>query len=115
MPPVNTATAFGLTLTLEQWVQKPFCRIGIRELRQRLLAGVPADKAITEPPTHGKRESRFKGVSWHVNHGVWIAQIRIANKVKFLGNFDDDVLAAKAYDAEARPLGRKTNFHADAT
>lgn len=46
--------------------------------------------------------SRFKGVYWNERHGAWIAQIRIGDVNKRLGQFDDEEDAAFAYDAAAR-------------
>jgi hypothetical protein len=36
--------------------------------------------------------------------GAWRAYIVIASKQRHLGTFSDEVLAAKAYDAEAKKL-----------
>jgi len=45
----------------------------------------------------GKRKgmtSKFKGVSWHGNSGYWVARCGR----KYLGRFQDEIKAAKAYD-----------------
>lgn len=108
-------TAFGQTLTPSQWVQQPICRVGVAELLRRLSMGETPEQAITSPPEKGPRESRFKGVSWHVGNQKWIAQCRDrrgrAGKVLALGSFDNDVAAAKAYDKKAKELGKEYNFH----
>lgn len=111
----QTITAYGITLTPSQWVQQPICRVGISELKRRISMGESADQAITRAPERGARVSRFTGVSWHTGNQKWIAQIRDRRgregKVIYLGSFDDDVEAAKAYDAKAKELGKDFNFH----
>jgi len=42
--------------------------------------------------------SRYKGVVAVKNKKKWIAQIRINNKLNYLGYFDNEIEAAKAYD-----------------
>lgn len=102
-------SAFGLSLTPEQWVKHSFCRVSANEIRQRIKEGMAAQDAITSPPAR-KKEKRFKGISFHKKIKKWIAQIKVQGKVEFLGSFDTDVLAAEAYDARARGLGRECNF-----
>lgn len=45
--------------------------------------------------------SRFKGVHWTKTQKKWIAQIRHNYKLRTIGTFDDEILAAYAYDDEA--------------
>jgi hypothetical protein len=52
-------------------------------------------------PRHGVT-SRFKGVSWHKKAGKWRAVIALNRKHKHLGHFDNELDAARAYDAAAR-------------
>lgn len=47
--------------------------------------------------------SRFKGVSWSSERGLWVAQATIKTtedktRHKFVGRFEDEIAAAKAYD-----------------
>lgn len=48
--------------------------------------------------------SRFKGVSRHKGAGKWQAGIKAGDKRLHLGLYDNEVDAAKAYDAKAREL-----------
>lgn len=46
--------------------------------------------------------SRYKGVTWNKRQNKWVAQVQANGKVKFVGYFDDERQAGKAYDAAAR-------------
>jgi hypothetical protein len=46
--------------------------------------------------------SRYKGVSYNRRRGKWYARIKIHGESIFLGCFDNEVDAAKAYDEAAR-------------
>jgi hypothetical protein len=47
------------------------------------------------------KSSRFKGVTWGKGHKKWQAQIHIGGKHKFLGYFEVEEEAARAYDEAA--------------
>jgi hypothetical protein len=47
------------------------------------------------------KKSIYKGVSFHKHVGKFTAQIRVDGSLLFLGYFEQDVEAAKAYDAAA--------------
>lgn len=101
-------TAFGKTLPIDEWVMKSFVKVSPRDLIRRLEMGMPPEDALQLPPEEGKRKSRYRGVTWHVNNKKWHAQIKVNGVVEFLGGFDDDKEAARAYNARAAEIGRQT-------
>lgn len=46
--------------------------------------------------------SRYKGVTWNTRRKKWVAQIMARGEIKFFGGFEDEMEAAKAYDAAAK-------------
>ena len=46
--------------------------------------------------------SRYKGVTWNKRRNKWVAQIMTRGETKFLGGFEDEIKAAKAYDEAAK-------------
>lgn len=48
------------------------------------------------------KSSRFKGVSWIADKGKWYACICLNGKTVSLGKFDNEIVAAMAYDVAAK-------------
>ena len=49
-----------------------------------------------------KFSSRYKGVTWNRGHRLWQADIRFNGRRIFLGSFESEIRAAKAYDRAAK-------------
>jgi hypothetical protein len=57
-----------------------------------------------------RQASGFRGVTWHKPLGQWLASVKVNRKNENLGYFEPtpagEVVAALAYDARARDIGR---------
>ena len=53
---------------------------------------------------HRNASSAFKGVRWHKRDNVWTAQITLNKKYVHIGQFRDEMEAARAYDRKAKEL-----------
>lgn len=72
--------------------------------RQNLRTATRAQNARNSkiPAKRASRHSCYKGVYWSNRSGKWQAYITVNRQRIHLGFFDDEVLAAQAYDARAR-------------
>ena len=73
-------------------------------VQQRSLQYFPSHQGI--PP----EALSLTGVSEDKKTGKWRATIQVKGKSKNLGSYTEYADAALAYDARARPLGRRKNF-----
>lgn len=69
--------------------------------RRSNLRLVTQQQNQTNGRSHRDATSKFKGVGWYKRDGTWQVQIRINGHYRFLGRFDSEVAAARAYDAAA--------------
>jgi len=79
---------------------------------QRFIHGCPIVLQAAHPNNRDAPEARskFVGVSWDRSTKKWRSQKLVDGKVKFLGFYEDEVEAARAFDVAAGPLGRQVNF-----
>ena len=52
----------------------------------------------------GRASSKYKGVCWFVPRQKWQARISWLRRIYFLGYFNDEIDAAKAYNEKAKKL-----------
>jgi len=74
---------------------------GLDNQRHNLRDASHAQNSANKRKTK-RGSSRFKGVYWYSDKKKWRAQVQKGGKLTFLGYFDDETDAARAYDAEAR-------------
>jgi hypothetical protein len=74
-------------------------RNGLDNRRSNLRACMQGQNLANGVPRGGT--SRFRGVCWSKQAGCWMAQAIGGKRHKFLGHYDSEVDAAKAYDRAA--------------
>lgn len=70
--------------------------------KENLLVGDQATVQQKKRKMPGKLSSRYKGVFRDKGREKWFAQIKVAGTAKYLGSFNDEAAAARAYDEAAR-------------
>lgn len=73
--------------------------IGLDNRRCNLREATVSQNAFNSGSRKGR--SKYKGICLHKATGKWSAKIRCDGKLKWLGLFEDEVKAAKAYDKAA--------------
>jgi len=99
-----------------RWPAKNFVKPSAKSSARHSASGSPGAceaKAAVHTAGHASGSSpssRFRGVHWSRAHGRFEAKIMVDHQTIRLGVFDDELEAARAYDAAAAPSGRPLNF-----
>lgn len=78
---------------------------GLNNTRENLRPGGPVFNMRAARRKSKGKTSQYRGVYWNRERSRWVASIRGESKLIFLGYFDCETLAAKAYDTAAKNLG----------
>jgi hypothetical protein len=77
-------------------------RDGLDNRKVNLRAVTAMHNSWNNRKSRRKCWSRYKGVTLNKRQKKWVAQIQADGKIKFLGCFDDEIAAARAYDEAAK-------------
>jgi hypothetical protein len=76
---------------------------GLDNRKANLRLATQSQNSCNKRKTISKTVSRYKGLALYPNRGKrWAARIRINERLKHLGSFEDETEAARAYDRAAR-------------
>ena len=75
---------------------------GLDNRRANLRPASIKENSYNRRKIRRKTDSRYKGVCRTYDKKRWRAHIWVENKVKHLGKFENEIVAAKSYDLAAR-------------
>ena len=77
---------------------------GLDNRRANLRVATRQQNTWNKRKQRGNCSSQYKGVTWFKRAGKWQARITCNGKSIFIGYFDDQISAARAYDVKAAEL-----------
>lgn len=77
---------------------------GLNNRRCNLRLCTRYQNSCNSRPYKNNLYSKYKGVNWDKRYNRWYARIHKLGKRFFLGSFDNEIDAAKAYDKKAKEL-----------
>jgi len=86
---------------------------GLNDQKENLRLCTRSENQMNRGPNKN-HSSVYKGVCWHKSTKKWIVHIQIDGKLIYLGLFNNDKYAAKAYDQAAKKYFGEfayLNFH----
>ncbi len=75
---------------------------GLDNRRANLRPATHSQNMCNRPKRRTKCRSKYKGVSFKAAQKKWVADIQVNGEPKFLGYFDNEAAAARAYDRAAK-------------
>mmetsp|Transcript_14584 Transcript_14584/g.28229 ORF Transcript_14584/g.28229 Transcript_14584/m.28229 type:complete len:677 (+) Transcript_14584:571-2601(+) len=102
-PQHSASKPIKLEENLDGTKSKPICAEKSRLADDR--TGSVVKHAEAPDPSNS---SKYRGVYWNKTCKAWRSRIWVNQRSEHLGNFDDEVEAARAFDRRARELGRLT-------
>jgi hypothetical protein len=106
-----------------RYLHRFITRVRIREVDHINGNTLDCRRANLRPCTHRQNlralvkrvrgtTSRFRGVSWYRNYARWVVKLTRGTRSIFIGYYDDELAAARAFDAAARRFyGKSASFN----